>query len=166
MQKIDYSDISSRALGQSSSLVARWLPGGRQESSEWIALNPRRPDKSPGSFRINLVTGKWSDFADESGAAKGGDLISLYAYLNSVSQIDAAKEIARDVGTNTPPPEPPRKQKGRVAYVRMVSPVPADAPPLPPEVSVHADSGWVRYPISHRWAYQDEAGALLGYVVR
>ena len=40
-------------------------------------LVPRRADHRKGSFKINLTTGRWSDFA--TGDA-GGDLVSLAAY--------------------------------------------------------------------------------------
>ncbi|MBI2602701.1 MAG: hypothetical protein HYW48_06575 [Deltaproteobacteria bacterium] len=63
------------------------LPDGSVERNEYVARNPKRNDRNLGSFRINLNTGKWADFAIEH---RGGDLISLYAYLNGLSQIEAA----------------------------------------------------------------------------
>jgi hypothetical protein len=36
------------------------------------------PDQNPGSFSINVRTGRWADFATGD---KGGDVISLAAYL-------------------------------------------------------------------------------------
>jgi hypothetical protein len=52
----------------------------------WLSTRPAM------TFKINLKTGQWSDFATTD--AKGGDLISLFAYINSVSQGEAAQEIA------------------------------------------------------------------------
>src|SRR4051812_19042686 len=75
-------------------LVGSWLPTGRREGNEWIALNPRRADRSLGSFKVNLQTGRWADFA--SGDA-GGDAISLLAYLRGVSQAQAARLLAREL---------------------------------------------------------------------
>ncbi|MDA0781242.1 MAG: toprim domain-containing protein [Rickettsiales bacterium] len=43
-----------------------------------------------GSFKVNLVSCEWSDFA--TGDA-GGDLVSLYAYLKGISQYQAAREL-------------------------------------------------------------------------
>lgn len=43
-------------------------------------LNPLRNDSHCGSFSINLQTGVWNDFA-ETGAAKSGSIIDLYAAL-------------------------------------------------------------------------------------
>ena len=77
-----------------SRLVQEWLPEGRREGSEWIALNPRRTDQSLGSFKVNLETGRWADFA--TGDA-GGDAVSLLAYLRGVSQAQAARILAREL---------------------------------------------------------------------
>ena len=59
-----------------------------------MARNPRRNDRRPGSFKVNLRTGRWADFAHGD---QGSDIISLYAYLHGLSQIEAAREIARDL---------------------------------------------------------------------
>jgi hypothetical protein len=50
-----------------------------------------RNDRRPGSFGVNLRTGKWGDFA---AGDKGGDVVSLYAYLRNIGQGDAARELA------------------------------------------------------------------------
>jgi hypothetical protein len=63
--------------------------------SEWVARNPMRADRHLGSFKINLRTGRWADFA--TGDA-GGDLISLRAYLDGIRQGEAARRIAREIG--------------------------------------------------------------------
>lgn len=58
--------------------IRDWLPSGRQDGREWVALNPTRDDKTAGSFKINLDTGMWMDNATDD---RGGDAVSLYAYL-------------------------------------------------------------------------------------
>ena len=76
-------------------LLARWLPGGRTEGSEYIAKNPMRADRRLGSFRINIDTGRWADFATGD---RGGDPVSLAAYLGGLSQLDAARNLAAMLG--------------------------------------------------------------------
>lgn len=50
------------------SILAQWLPDGCLVGNEYIARNPTRDDRQPGSFKINVRTGLWSDFAtDDSG---------------------------------------------------------------------------------------------------
>lgn len=92
---IDFELINRVALGSSRAVVLQWLPGGRVEGHEYLALNPRRRDTRLGSFKINLETGKWADFA--TGEA-GGDLISLAAFLSGCSQTEAATRVASMLG--------------------------------------------------------------------
>lgn len=70
--------------------IKEWLPDGRNMHGEWTAKNPTREDNNAGSFKVNLTTGKWVDNATDD---KGGDSVSLYAYLNNKRQIESAKEI-------------------------------------------------------------------------
>lgn len=89
MARISFNKINAGALKRSEDIV-KALTTGRRFGSEWVAYNPLRVDKNLGSFRINLSTGKWADFATEH---KGGDLISLVAYLKGSTQVEAAKYI-------------------------------------------------------------------------
>jgi hypothetical protein len=61
--RLDFASISAAAPRELPTLLARWLPDGRAEGREWTARNPRRADRRPGSFRVNLRTGRWADFA-------------------------------------------------------------------------------------------------------
>src|SRR6185295_3060558 len=79
--RIRFHQVRAGALALAEELVPRWLPRGRRMGSEWVALNPTRADGRPGSFKINLRSGRWADFA--TGDA-GGDLISLRAYLEGI----------------------------------------------------------------------------------
>lgn len=91
---IDYAVIA-KALDPER-LVPIWLPDGKRQGREWVARNPNRSDRSAGSFSVNLVTGKWADFAAGSDCC-GGDLISLYAYLfHRNDQYAAATELQKD----------------------------------------------------------------------
>ena len=96
-RRIAFRRIAKAALDAAPVLVPRWLPEGRREGAEWIATNPTRADKRRGSFKVNLRTGRWSDFAVN---ASGGDLISLAAYLFRLKQGQAAVKIADALGTN------------------------------------------------------------------
>ena len=73
-------------------MLARLLPGGKRVGAEIVALNPRRADWRLGSFKINHWTGRWADFATGD---RGGDPISLVAYLADVSQGEAARLLAQ-----------------------------------------------------------------------
>ncbi len=88
---IDFAAINDAALAVLPALAARWLPDGKRRGHEWIARNPRRDDRRAGSFSVNLATGKWADFASGD---RGGDVISLAAFLSGSRQIDAARNLA------------------------------------------------------------------------
>jgi hypothetical protein len=91
---IDFDRVNRAALAQLLSLLRTWLPGGRTENGEYVGRNPTRNDRHLGSFKVNLRSGVWSDFA--MGDA-GSDPISLYAYLNGLSQLEAARSLAREL---------------------------------------------------------------------
>lgn len=93
--RLDFQEINRAALGALPAILARWLPDGRREGHEWVARNPRRPDRRLGSFKINMHTGKWADFATGD---KGGDPVSLAAYLANCGQGEAARQIAVMLG--------------------------------------------------------------------
>ena len=94
-RRLDFERIRAAALHSAPAIVARIIPGGTVRGVEYIALNPLRADRRPGSFKVNLRTGRWSDFA--TGDA-GGDLIDLIAWRYGVSQGDAAKQLASFLG--------------------------------------------------------------------
>ena len=90
-RKIAFKKIADAALVRADALVRRWLPDGRREGAEWVCKNPTRDDRWRGSFKINVATGRWGDF---STGDRGGDLVSLAAYLFKLSQAEAAFKIA------------------------------------------------------------------------
>jgi hypothetical protein len=93
-----YDVIGTAALRSLPLIVLRWLPDGRREGQEWVARNPKRSDRHLGSFKINLKTGQWADFATGD---KGGDVISLAAYLHGLTQSAAASRISEMLGLTT-----------------------------------------------------------------
>jgi hypothetical protein len=93
--QVNFREVNQLAIVYLPSLVSKWLPDGKVLGHEYTALNPKRNDNKAGSFKINLITGRWADFATGD---KGGDVISLAAYLSDLSQINAAKAILRMLG--------------------------------------------------------------------
>jgi hypothetical protein len=93
--RLDFRRINATALPVLPALLARWLPNGRKQGAEWVARNPTRADRRPGSFSVNLRTGRWSDLATGD---RGGDVISLAAYLHGLRQSEAARKLAEMLG--------------------------------------------------------------------
>ena len=157
MNKIDFKQVSSIALSSLQSLLNQWLPGGKKEGHEYKSINPTRSDSKAGSFSINLNSGAWADFATDD---KGGDAISLYAYLFGCSQLDAAKAIADQLGIHqhTPASSSSVEKKSRSDWAPMV-PVPEICPPPP---VAHIKRGKP----DQSWRYRTADGGLAGFICR
>jgi len=93
--RLDFAAINRAALARLPELCHHWLPDGRRRGREYLARNPRRDDRRAGSFTINLHSGKWADFATGD---RGGDPVSLAAYLSGLGQAEAARRLADMMG--------------------------------------------------------------------
>lgn len=93
--RIDFSAINAAALSALPAILNRFAPGGATVGAEWSGRNPRRADRRPGSFKVNLRTGLWSDFATGDG---GNDPVSLVAYLTGLPMGETAKRLADMLG--------------------------------------------------------------------
>jgi hypothetical protein len=92
--RLDLRQIASAARASALSVCGQLLPGGKREGNEYVVRNPKRADTRPGSFKIAVSgrrAGCWCDFATGD---KGGDLISLVAYLHDLRQGEAARRLA------------------------------------------------------------------------
>ena len=96
-RRIAFRRIADAALARAPEIVGRWLPDGRREGAEWVAKNPTRADHRPGSFKVNLRTGRWGDF---SSGDKGGDLVALAAFVFRLDMGEAARRVAEMVGVD------------------------------------------------------------------
>ncbi|MBL8488424.1 MAG: DUF927 domain-containing protein, partial [Rhodocyclaceae bacterium] len=169
----DFRTVAAAALARFDQ-VADWLglAGGKNQGREYLPLNPKRADTKPGSFTINRDFGAWADFASGD---KGGDLVSLAAYLFGCRQGEAAGRLAEFLGLPggatekrpaagaMPPADgkaPARPEKPRqgpplrpaAPSEVCIMPIPEDAPPPP---AVHSRHGRP----AHRWAYTTAEGA-------
>lgn len=94
-QALRFDDVNAIALLSLPSLLSKWLPDGVLSGREYMARNPKRSDRTRGSFKINTRTGRWCDFATGD---KGGDPVSLAAYLFDLSQKEALHRVAEELG--------------------------------------------------------------------
>ena len=90
-----FARVHEQALPFLPAILHRILPQGKTIEPEYVALTPHRVDAALGSFKINLRTGKWADFAV---SASGGDVTSLVAYVLGLSQSEAAQAVLRMIG--------------------------------------------------------------------
>ncbi|MEO6823249.1 MAG: DUF927 domain-containing protein [Nitrosospira sp.] len=167
---VDFSRVKAAALASIESVLPRWTPGGKRQGREYMPLNPTRSDSKPGSFSINLDTGAWSDFAT---GEKGGDLVALVAYIDGVSQGEAANRLAAFLGLNPEKPDSPgspTSAQKHSPHTRpsttakknqwlAVLPVPIAAPKPPESHYQHGKPAKI-------WEYRNPSGELLCLVYR
>ncbi len=172
---IPFKEIADRALSSIDTLLGRWLPGGHNQSGEYKVRNPLRADNKEGSFSINLSSGKWGDFATDD---RGLDLIGLYAYINGLLMVEAAIEVADQIGYDLPESCRPKTDTPKERTKPVIDPstikqsAPKEESPWHPVMPV--PEGAPEAPLAHerrglpamQWAYKDAAGQLLGYVYR
>jgi hypothetical protein len=96
-RSVDFGAVRAAAQRNAHAICNRIIPGGRVVAGEYVVRNPKRADRRPGSFKVNLRTGRWADFATGD---KGGDLISLVAWLFDLNQVEAARRLASLLSIN------------------------------------------------------------------
>ena len=70
--------------------LKRLLGNGKIEGGDYVALNPRRSDKKAGSFRIDIASGKFHDFATGD---SGSGIIDLTAFVYDCDLLTAAQKL-------------------------------------------------------------------------
>jgi len=160
MNKPNFDYVKENALLSISSVLSHWLPNGRFNGKEYICLNPKRADKSLGSFSINTDTGVWKDFAND---IAGGDLIALVAYLDDLTQGEACKKLSAFLNIDQHQASPPELQpitKPAKPSWHPVFPVPLEAEKSCPNSHYRLGSP------SNIWEYLDQDGNLLMKILR
>lgn len=149
---INFKSLGDDLLSDSKNLLSSWFPAGKFRGPEFVVGDLYG---SPGeSLSINWRTGLWKDFAS---GEQGGDLISLYAAMHGISQIEAAKALGgQDDG----------KPRQRVAPAQKNEPEPPKRKVIMPAVGVHACVHPKFGEPTALWAYQNQNNQLLGYVAR
>jgi predicted P-loop ATPase len=145
--QLDFSGLSFQLLSRARILLPKWLPGGTLKGQEYMCGDITG---GPGdSFRVNVRTGAWCDFANPD-QFRGGDLISLWAAINNIGQGEAAKQLASEVGFQL---------IAAKTEVPEIIPPPLDKPV--PQM-LHQEYG---KPSMH-WCYRTEKDDVLFYIAR
>lgn len=149
----DFEGLAQALLSQCESLLVSWFPSGKIRGHEFVvgdlAGNPGE------SLSINIRTGKWADF---SSGDKGGDLVSLYAAIHSLSQGNAAKRLSEQIGFTLSSERATTRPTTPAVSLRLGVPPEGTAPPamISP---LHGEP-------SASWCYRNAAGEVLFYVAR
>lgn len=147
---LDFQRVNQAGLAACPGLLERILPGGRLRGKEYTCS-----DLSGGngnSCSVNIRTGKWSDFAT---GEKGGDLVSLVAQINRVSQGEGLRLLAGMIGMDLPQ----AASASKADKPKPILPVPEGV--AEPDMT-HPEDGRP-YEVYY---YCDEADRLLGLTAR
>lgn len=150
LETINFQQLAQRLLPRAGIILADNCPGGENKGREYVAstIHGGRGD----SFKFNLETGKWADFATGD---KGGDIISFYAANTLCTQPEAARYLeSKYLGIQAIeyPVVQPIKQKSNI-----IKP-PKNAQFKPPMKSGHDLKG--------HWIYTDAIGDVLFHICR
>lgn len=139
MGKIDFQELNTRLAPHGHGLVTQWLSGGKINGPEWRCGSIN--GGAGNSFGVNLTTFRWGDLNAGATHKGGGDLISLYAAINSVSNISAARTLATLIGFESNTGDDVRNNPPKMISQKHGAP-------------------------SGLWKWQNERGSLLGITVR
>lgn len=163
---INFKDLHERTIPNIEAIFNSLNIATRLTGKELQFINPLRDDTDFGSASINVETGMWADFAEGGDPkAKGGDLISLVAYLTDTSQSLAAEKLQSFLcePAHHAAVESVNTQTHMVidgVHYDLVYPVPDGAPFLPRDFGDGLGEPSEMYP------YKNEQGTLLGYILR
>lgn len=160
---IDFKRIADDLLSRSHELVPSWLPGGKIMGHEYCCASLK--GGKGDSFKVNLNTGKWAEFASGTG---GIDLLALYAAIHGVKNSEAARMLGYGQ-QNGAGSGPKRRQAGQEAksggktrHKRTSSDPGGQKPPEAEPDLTHPTHGKP----SHVWPYTRSDGSVFFCVAR
>lgn len=153
--QIDFKAVHQAAVAALPSLLEQWFPNGKRQGREFVVGS--LAGEAGESLKINMDTGKWSDFA---AGVTGYDPIDLLAAMRGCDKIDAARELSELLGAGSlpPPRDPPPKQSSKPKW-EPAGPAPGEASPQQLRHPAHGEP-------SRYWTYRDAEGRVLGHVCR
>lgn len=109
-------------------LVAEMVPGAKLSGGVWSGRNPRRADRTAGSFVVwrNPTPGAWKDYA----TGDQGDVIDLVAYLKGWDRMEVVAWGEARYGIRTMSEGERRRLAGKAASARVVAKAAEDADEL------------------------------------
>lgn len=114
--QINFKELNQHLSPYLLKILTEIVSGGTQLGREYKAAGIHGGKGE--SFSFNLDNQKWADFAVSD--HKGGDIISLYAKVKNLSQVDAAHELADQYGFS--PPQDVRRELPSFIHSRYGKP--------------------------------------------
>ena len=155
---LDFQGLNSLLLTSTLSTLENWLPGGKLRSNEYKCGDIKGGQGE--SLSINIITGRWADFAT---GEKGGDLISLYQIQNGLSPGEAFRELSNQFGFNT---EATGQKKTASNFSTTTTReevknclIKINSNSKPPSLNNNLKN-------NQQWSYKDELGQLMFIIAR
>ena len=137
---IQFKALADALLPRAETLLPNWLPGGHRNGHEWTCGS--LAGEAGSSCSVNMVNGKWADFAS---GEQGTDLLSLYAAIHGLLMHKAAVRLAREQGLES--------VAGLVKTAAGATVVPAANPrPMPAPKPAPEKEGWATMRPVPKWA--------------
>lgn len=138
---MNFQSLKNHLASHVREIISILIPGGKMQGQEYVAGSIM--GGSGDSFKFNVNKGMGSDFA----TSESYDIISLYAAVNNIPNIEAAKQLAEKYGYREDAPDEPEAI-------------------LPPENST-PDTKHYKYgnPVA-MWCYKTKESKPLFYVCR
>lgn len=149
---IDYKELAERLRPYWETILLDNCHGGKPIGREYTAGDVNGSEGK--SFKFNLDTGKWSDFA---AGDKGGDIISYYAKVKGISNGEAKKELYEQYLQGKPVKHSYPIKIEKPLY-KLIKP--------PPNAGEPGDIEKDGLRPARKWAYRDVDGHPLYYVFR
>ncbi len=87
---IDFQSIKQRYSENPQPILRHLVGKGKIEGGDYVALNPKRNDSRLGSFRIDIQTGRFHDFATGD---RGGSILDLASFVYDCDLLTAAQKL-------------------------------------------------------------------------
>jgi putative DNA primase/helicase len=92
--EINFEEIKENYKRNPLDILRQIISGGKCIGNDYVVINPTRDDKRPGSFRIDIKTGKYNDLATGD---SGGDIIDLVKYIRGCTLREAGKWLKENI---------------------------------------------------------------------
>ena len=87
---VNFEELKQQYKQYPIETLKKLVGNGKIEGGDYVALNPRRSDKKSGSFRIDIASGKFHDFATGD---SGSSIIDLTAFVYDCDLLTAAQKL-------------------------------------------------------------------------
>jgi putative DNA primase/helicase len=150
----DFASLKKRAESRTLDIIASLVPACRVRGNHCDMINPTRTDSSFGSFRYDLKSNRFRDYADFEHSG-GNGIIDFVIYITKFSEIGAYDYVDQFIGGSQP----------------LTVPISRSCTKKNPWVSIRFPNEIPRMVVgqlnpTHVWTYRDQSGNPILYVCR